>query len=181
MERNIKDITNFIFISDTLSKSDVIISSGTFRRGVIEKVLEVYNDGFAPYIITTGGVKNDKGVTESESQRKFLIDNGVPESRIFSENRFTNTRENAVFAKEVLDRNDIKYKDIILVSKTYHARRILMTFLANFGDSNIRISSVVDDREITKDNWYLDSEKVRRVLGEVEKIGKYFLKGDLSL
>ena len=56
-----------------------------------------------------------------------------------------------------------------------------MTFLASFHNSSIKIASVIDDRNITRDNWYKDKEKTDRVMGEVEKIGKYYLKGDLDL
>ena len=56
-----------------------------------------------------------------------------------------------------------------------------MTFISSFKDSDIKIANVVDDRNITKDNWYKDKTKTEKILEEVEKIGKYFLKGDLSL
>jgi uncharacterized SAM-binding protein YcdF (DUF218 family) len=181
MERNIKAITDFIFISDDLSKANVIIVPGTFRIGIVEKALEVYQKGMASYIVTTGGVKNEEGLSESEFQKQYLIDNGVPSEIIFHELKSTNTKENAIYAKEKLDEKGIKCDQIILVSKTYHARRILMTFLPSFKDSNIQIASVVDDRNITKDNWFKDSKKIEKVMEEVQKTGKYFLKGDLSL
>jgi uncharacterized SAM-binding protein YcdF (DUF218 family) len=181
MKHNIEAITNFVFISDELSKSDIIIVPGTNRIHVVKKALELYRKGFAPYIITTGGVHNAEGLTESEFQKQYLVGNGVPEDKIFNETKSTNTKENAIYAKEKLDKEKIKYNRIILVSKTYHARRILMTFLASFSNSDIRIASVIDDREITKYNWFKNKEKKDKVMEEVEKIGKYFLKGDLSL
>jgi hypothetical protein len=36
------------------------------------------------------------------------------------------------------------------------------------------VSYVPDRREITRDNWFLDEEKIKTVMGEVVKIGKYF-------
>ena len=56
-----------------------------------------------------------------------------------------------------------------------------MTFIPSFPDSEILIAPVVDDRNITKENWYKDKEKTDKVMEEVEKIGKYFLKGDLNI
>jgi uncharacterized SAM-binding protein YcdF (DUF218 family) len=178
---NLESITNFIFISDKLSKSDLIIVPGTSRQSIIKKALEVYNKGLARYIITTGGILNDKGISESEQQKQYLIDNGVPNNIILNESKSTNTKENAIYAKKELDINRIKYNKIILISKTYHARRILMTFTSAFPNSDIKIASVVDDRNITKDNWYKDKGKRDKVMEEVEKIGKYYLKGDLSI
>lgn len=181
MERNIKSISDLIFISDKLSKSNVIIVPGTFRLDIVKKALEVYNEGLAPYVITTGGIRNEEGLTESEFQKQYLINHGVPSEIILNEIKSTNTKENAVYARKELDNKKIEYKNIILISKTYHARRILMTFLPSFPDSDIKIASVIDDRNITKDNWYKDKEKTEKVLEEVKKIGEYFLKGDLSL
>lgn len=181
MERNIKAISNFIFISDKLSKSDIIIVPGTFRIGIVDKALEVYNKGLADYIVTTGGVRNEEGVSESEFQRQYLIDHGVPEGKILHESKSTNTKENAIYAREVIDSNNLKFAKIILISKTYHSRRILMTFIPSFEDSDIKIADVVDERNITKDNWSEDEDKTNKVLEEIEKIGRYFLKGDLSI
>ncbi len=48
-----------------------------------------------------------------------------------------------------------------------------MTFISSFPDSEILITPVVDDRNITKENWYKDRE-TDKVMEEVEKIGKYF-------
>lgn len=120
-------------------------------------------------------------MSESQFQKQYLIDNGVPKEYILNESKSTNTKENAIYAKEVLDKEKIKYRKIILISKAYHSRRILMTFKNTFPNCDIKIAPVVDDRNITKDNWYLDKEKTAKVMEEVQKIGKYFLKGDLSI
>lgn len=180
MEQNIKAITDLIFLSDKISKSDIIIVPGTFRIDLVKKALELYNQRYAPYIFTTGGVKNEEGFTESEFQKQYLLENGVPSNCIFNESKSTNTKENAIYAKEELEKHKLSYRKIILVSKTYHARRLQMTFLPNFQDSEILVAPVVDDRNITKDNWYNDKEKTDKVMEEVEKIGEYFLKGDLK-
>ena len=112
---------------------------------------------------------NDKGEIESEVQKQFLIDNGVPESIIFNETKSTNTKENAVYTKEELDKHGIKYDKIILVSKAYHSRRILMTFLPSFPNSEFRIAPAIDDRNVTKENWYKDKEKGRYGYGRSRK------------
>ena len=141
MQQNIESITNFIFISDLLSKSDLIVVPGTSQQDIVKKALEVYNKGLAPYIITTGGILDNKDISESEQQKQYLIDNGVPNNIILNESKSTNTKENAIYAKEELDKNRIKYNKIILISKTYHARRILMTFTSTFPNSDIKIAA----------------------------------------
>lgn len=181
MNNSIKSITNFIFVEDDLEKSDLIIAPGTFRIEIINKALEVYKQGYAKYILTTGGVLNENGVSESQFQKEYLIEGGVRKENVFNESKSTNTKENAVYAKKLLDMEKMEYGKIILISKTYHSRRILMTFKETFPKSDILIVPVVDDRDITKDNWYKERGKSAKVMEEVEKIGKYFLKGDLRL
>lgn len=181
MKDNIKAITDFIFIEDKIEKSDLILVPGTFRIEIVNKALELYNQGYSKYILTTGGIQNETGVSESQFQKQYLIDNGVPIENIFNESKSTNTKENAIYAKEVLDIEKIQYEKIILISKTYHSRRILKTFKNTFTDSNINIATVVDDRNITKDNWFTDNQKTAKVMEEIQKIGEYYLKGDLSL
>lgn len=41
-------------------------------------------------------------------------------------------------------------------------------------DIEFFVASVPDKREIRKDNWFLDEEKIKIVMGEVVRIGKYF-------
>ena len=84
MVRNIEAVTNFIFISDELFNADLMIVPGTCRDGIVKKALEVYQKGLVKNIVTTGVVTNEKGEIESEVQKQFLIDNGVPKSIIFN-------------------------------------------------------------------------------------------------
>ena len=114
---NIEAITNFIFISDELFQSDIIIVPGTFRIEIVDKALKLFNKGLVDYIVTTGGVKNEVGLSESEFQRQYLIEKGIPREKILNESKSTNTKENAIYAKEILDLNGIKYEKIILISR----------------------------------------------------------------
>ncbi len=36
------------------------------------------------------------------------------------------------------------------------------------------VSTITDNRGIDKDNWFLDEGKIKLVMNELEKIGKYF-------
>jgi glutathione S-transferase len=63
----------------------------------------------------------------------------------------------------------------LLVCKAFHARRALLTYQTWFmNDIEYVICPIVDDRGISKNNWYLDQTKIDKVMSEVEKIGKYF-------
>lgn len=69
----------------------------------------------------------------------------------------------------------MNFRGTILVCKAYHSRRALLTYQSMFPkNTDFFVASVPDKRDITKDNWYLDEEKIKIVMGEVVKIGKYF-------
>jgi hypothetical protein len=36
------------------------------------------------------------------------------------------------------------------------------------------VTTVIDNRGISKENWFLKEEKIKLVMTEVEKIGRYF-------
>lgn len=66
-------------------------------------------------------------------------------------------------------------KNVILVCKTYHARRALLTYKSVFPSSvNFYISPIIDKRGISKDNWFLNEDSIRIVMNEEMKIGSYF-------
>lgn len=159
----IKTITDFIFIKHQLNQKGLLIIPGTHRESLVKKALKVYQKGFAKYIITTGGVKNKQGVTESQEQKNYLIKHKVLAKIIFSENKSTNTKENAVYAKKIIKRYKLDDRVLILIGKTYHARRLYMTFKKQFPNSDIRIIPTIDDRNITRNNWYKDKNKTRKV------------------
>ena len=181
MDRNIKAITDFIFLSDKPKKADLIIVSGTYQKQIIEKAYKVYREGFAQYIMTTGYNQEGYEQTEAEFQKKYLVSKGVPEDVIYCENESSNTKENAQFSYQLVRRLKLKYGKIILVCKSYHSRRIYMTFKRFYKRSHIIVCPAIDDRNTTPSNWYRHKTKRERVLEEVEKIGKYFLKGDLGV
>jgi uncharacterized SAM-binding protein YcdF (DUF218 family) len=63
----------------------------------------------------------------------------------------------------------------ILVCKTFHSRRALLTYQSVFpSDVQFYVSPVIDKRGVTRDTWFLNNENISLDMGEVVKIGKYF-------
>lgn len=170
-------ITDFIFTETEIEKSDIILIPGTSQSLLMEKAAELYHMGLADYILPSGGpnYKVPLYETEWEYLRTTGIHSGVPENRILKENKAQNTFENAQFSWEVLKASGIPVKNVILVCKAYHSRRALLTYKLFFpSDINFFVYPVVDRREISKDNWFLNPESTKIVMSEIVKIGKYF-------
>ena len=93
--------------------------------GRLERAAELYNDGMVDTIIVTGGNQPGDRTTEGMTGFVYLRDLGLPESALLVENGSTNTWEQLLATKLILDEHDIS--TVILVSDPYHNRRLLDT------------------------------------------------------
>lgn len=177
----IRLISNLIFIEDEVAGADLMIVPGSSQLSVVKKAVGIYKKGLCKKIIFTGSFNDKLLETESEWSRSYALKRGVCNGDIFCESKSTNTKENAVFARKLAKSHNLKLTTIIIPCKTYHAMRVKMTFRSEFPTSRLLIIPVVDQRQIIKSNWYRDVEKKQIVMKELEKIGCYFLKGDISL
>lgn len=170
-------ITNLVFVETPLEKANVILVPGGSHPQIMRRAAELYLQGFAPWILPSGG-ENPKlsgWHSEWEFLRAVALDMGVPECAVLKEDCARNTFENARFSWRVLNEQGISVRKAILVCKAYHSRRALLTYQAVFPlDVKYSVAAVADNRGITKENWFLKPEHVALVLGEVEKIGQYF-------
>lgn len=185
--RNLNDISNFVFISDELKKSDIIFVPGNSSPQMAEKAAQLYKEGLAPLILPSGRYSNIKGYfdapkskseiyngtynTEFEFLKDVLIKNDVPSSAILKEDRAQYTYQNALFSKEVTDKLGLKIKHCIICCKSYHARRCLMYYEKVYQDAEIMICPV-DIDNITKENWYKTNKGIETVLGEFKRCGE---------
>jgi uncharacterized SAM-binding protein YcdF (DUF218 family) len=169
-------ISDFIFVEDLPQKADVILIPGGSHPQLMVKAAELYQQGFAPYILPSGGAKPKLPAYESEWEflEKIALGLDVPEKAILKENKAHNTFENAVFSKEVLLEMNLPVDKAILVCKAYHSRRALLTYQVIFPETRFLVAPVIDNRGITKSNWYTRQDFVSVIMGEVRKIGQYF-------
>lgn len=192
--RIITDISDFIFLSDMPTKSDAIFLPGGSHPEQPEYAVELYQKGFAKWLIPSGGVsvKRDKwpGVrskadvyngnykTDCEFFTDVLIKNGVPAEAIVGEDKSGHTRDNAFFSRKAVDEKGIEIKTAIIVCKAFHARRCLMLYQMSFPDVSF-IVCPVSCYNITKDNWFKTEEGIDRVMGELARCGNQFV-GDFK-
>ncbi len=75
-------------------------------------------------VIVAGGQGPDEWITEAEAMKRVLIQMGVSEDRILSEDRSTSTLENLEFSKALLAENGLG-NSVIIISEGYHMYRAL--------------------------------------------------------
>lgn len=90
----------------------------------LEKARELYNQGYAPAIIVSGGQGKNEAKPEAEVMKDWLVSHGVPEKAILSEDRSTSTYENLEYSKRIMERNGMK--STVIVSSDFHMFRALL-------------------------------------------------------
>lgn len=102
--------------------------SGTMRSpliGRLEKGVAMYRMNPEAEIIVTGGVPK-QGVTESYLMKKYLVERGIPASKILIEDRAKDTVGNAVFSNKIMAM--LGTKTVTLISSASHVRRGVAVF-----------------------------------------------------
>lgn len=176
----IGSITKFIFVEDRPQRADLIVVAGSGSTRVAKESLKLYKQGFANKIIFTGGFNEKLGKRESEFMADIAVRDGVDRKDIYLEKKSTNTKENAIESLRLVKASKLKHKIIIVVGKPYHALRLKMTFAKVFPKSKILVAPSKYD-SLSKKNWWKTEWGRWRVFAEVEKIGKYYIKGDLEV
>ncbi len=183
-ERIIKDITNFIFVSDEIKEADAIFLPGGAHAEVPEKGAELYRKGVAPIIIPSGrysigsgsfaGVKSKAHIyrktysTECDFYSDVLLHAAIPVSSILRENRAEFTKQNADFTRALCDRERLNIRRAVICCKSFHARRCLMYYGFAFPEAELLICPV-DCMDVSRDNWYKSRESYDIVMGELNK------------
>ena len=191
--RIVKDISDFIFVEDALQKAQTILIPGGAYPELPEMAARLWQQGYADYVVPSGefaltegkfaGVKSKQEIynknykTECEFYCDVLQKNGVPEEKIIPEDKSRFTAQNAWFTKAILADRGMELKKAIICCKAFHARRCLMYYQFTFPETEFIMVPVKDTHEglITKENWYLSEIGVKKVLGELSRIGTQFM------
>ena len=176
----IDDITEFIFVEQKPEKADIIFIPGGDQGSIAVTAARLFLEGYAPRILPSGRFSKPAGEcripgcrTEWEYLKAILIREGVPEEAILKEDQATFTYENAIYSRQVTDRMGLEIKKAILCPQASHARRALSYYEILYPHTEFIVCPTVT-RGISRENWFLDPEKIDVVLGELERCGSQF-------
>jgi len=128
-------------------------------------------------------IKSNDKVPLNEAMKRNIFS---PEMFILEPNA-TNCYENAMLSKKIIFEKFggfERFDNILFVAKSFMTRRCEMSSSSlGYPMEKIHYYGLVDEkgRNIGKNNWWLSNDATIRVLAEVERIGKYAQKGDLSI
>lgn len=91
-------------------------------RARLDHGLALYQQGLAPFVITTGGHGFDEHFTEGGVGRTYLMAAGVPEAKLIAETQSADTSDSAERVATIMKANNLK--SCLAVSDGYHIHRI---------------------------------------------------------
>lgn len=140
-------------------KADVIVAvSGGDTTARAKRAIELYKQGWAPKIIFSGASADPRAISNAEAMKRIAVSTGVAEKNIIIEGGSKNTSENAGNTEKILTK--IGAKRVILVTSSYHLRRVKMNFQKQDRTIDFRTSSARDSSWsgwwfLTPTGWWL--------------------------
>lgn len=112
-------------------KADVIVIFGAAEyaghpspvyKARLDHGYELFQQGMAPVVITTGGAAQDPEFSEGGVGRDYLLRRGVPEQALIAETQGSDTAQSAARVANIMRANGMRSS--IAVSDAYHVFRI---------------------------------------------------------
>lgn len=176
-------ITRFLFPEDKPSPVDLCFVLGCLTPCNMDSAIELYEKGYTQSILISGHGRAPDELPEYEQFWCYALERKVPASAILVECKATNTLENFVFSKPIIEAEFgwQRIRRVALVTKPFHMRRAVMTARAQWPDhvDFIKLPSR-DPGDPPAATWWETEAGRTFVLSELRAIGTYGLSGDLS-
>ena len=174
-------IWEYHLMNHELEKSGCILVLGSHDTRVAERGAQLFLEGWAPLLIMSGGLgrltKNSWTEAEADCFARIAQNMGVPAEAILIENRSTNTGENILFTRALLEHHQIDPADFILVQKPYMERRSFATFKKCWPEKEVRVTSP----QISFDDYPVGEMTLEKMIGimvgDLQRIKIYPEKG----
>lgn len=112
-------------------RADMILVLGNHELRVPEYAAALYRRGAAPLVVCSGGFGKLTAARWAEPEAVVFArrceELGVPAERLRRETRSTNTGENFLFTRALLEAEGLRPRSALLVTKPYMAKRALAT------------------------------------------------------
>lgn len=164
-------------LNQPLEPADAIFVLGSNDIRVAEYGASLWLEKYAPLIVFSGNAgKLTTGVfskPEAEVFADIAEKMGVPRSQMIIENESTNTGENILFVRKLLQEKSISVRKAIIVQKPYMGRRTFATVKKQWPELNVIITAPkisygqYPNEEITKIHI------INTIVGDTQRIREY--------
>lgn len=166
-------------------QAEVIVGFGSFDDNIARRSAWLYLNGYAPKILFTGGLgRCTEGLfsqPEAERFREVAVSLGVPAEDILLENRSTNTKENILFTRELLEKTHTPHASILGVHKPYMERRITAAMGVYWPEQPFSVTSpemtIPEYLQEAKRQGMTENTAISVIVGDFQRIDLYAKKG----
>lgn len=181
----LQTVWDYLGMHQTPEQADVIVGFGNFNTNIARRAAELYRQGLAPVVLFTGGLgRNTEGLLpEPEAVRfaRVAMECGVPEKAILLEPESTNTAENILFTRRLLEARGIPHERILGVHQPFMERRITAAMGVYWPEQAFRVTSpqvsISDYLEDAKKQGVTENAAVSVIVGDFQRMDLYAKKG----
>ncbi|MGH9457243.1 MAG: YdcF family protein, partial [Thermoanaerobaculia bacterium] len=141
----VETIWNYHRLGQSVGPAGAILVLCSHDTIVAERGAQLWLDGLAPRLVFSGGLGaiTRHLWTEPEAERfaRIAEEMGVPRERMLLETESTNTGENVLFTRRLLERKGIDVERLLVVQKPYMERRSWATFKKVWPEKEITVTS----------------------------------------
>ena len=141
----VKILWDYLKLDQPLKKCDCIIAMGSHDLRVAEYAADLVMEGWAPLLVCSGGLGRLTREIWQESEAatfaRIAEAAGVPKDSILVEDHSTNTGENILFSKSLLEEKGFSVNSAILAHKPYMERRAFATAKFYWPELDVVVSS----------------------------------------
>jgi uncharacterized SAM-binding protein YcdF (DUF218 family) len=155
-------------------KVDLVVALGGDAGARVRKAFELYRDGYAPYVLLTGIEGSDPGTRTYylDWRAQYLVKRGVPQGIILFDLASTNTWEEAVNTRRLMDLRG--WARVLVVSDPPHLRRLRWVWDKAFEGSGKQYRLIASPMVGWDANrWWQNERSAQFVLMEVIKLVYY--------
>lgn len=142
-----------IILGCGLAKDEETVSLSLENRLI--SAIEYSKKNQEAIIVVSGGQGTNEKISEALAMERYLVDKGIPISRIIKEDKSTSTYENFEFSKIILDEYFEEEYNIAFVTNDYHifranntAKKIGFSATHYYGDTPIYVAMPSYFREV---------------------------------
>ena len=181
----LQSVWDYLGMHQAPEKADVIVGFGNFNTNIARRAAELYLQGLAPVVLVTGGLgRNTEGLLpEPEAVRfaRVAMECGVPEMAILMEPDSTNTAENILFTRRMLEEKGIAHDRILGVHQPFMERRITAAMGVYWPEQDFRVTSpqtsIADYLADAKRQGVTENAAVSVIVGDFQRMDLYAKKG----
>ncbi len=145
IDQRAKVIWDYHHMNQQLQKADCIFVLGSHDTRVAEYAADLFLQGFAPWIIFSGGfgrlTEGNSKKSEAEIFADIAMAKGVPADKIILEKKSGNTGDNVRFSRKLLADKGLEPKSLIVAQKPYMERRSFATFRKLWPEADVIVTS----------------------------------------